>query len=244
MSTARRIATLILLLAVAALGWCAYLAWQDRLPLPPRWNPLAPLGLAEEPGPLTRYKLSRLADAPPAACYAWLDAAGVKHQPLGDRSETDSCGWQGATRLSAFGSVRLASTAPLACPTVVALALWERHALQPAAIVQFGSPVTGIEHLGSYACRNIYGGAADRRSEHASANALDISAFRLANGRRITVLDPSRKREASPQAPEGLFLREAAQGACPFFSAVLGPGYNAAHRDHLHLDRGPYRVCS
>jgi hypothetical protein len=41
----------------------------------------------------------------------------------------------------------------------------------------------------------------------------------------------------------GQFLRQVRDGACPWFRAVLSPDYNAAHRDHLHLDFGRYALC-
>ena len=242
MSAVRRFVAVVMLAVAgtAAWGW-----WSGRIELPARFNPWAPLDLAEAPGILTRFKLMRLADQPPAACLAWLDAAGVKHTPLADRQEPGGCGWQGATRLSAFGGVRLTTSAPLACPAVVALALWERHGLQAAAQARLGGQVVAIDHLGSYACRDIAGSAAGRRSEHARANALDVAAFRLADGRRISVLGDWKVGPAGAdgESAAALFLQDAEKAACPFFSAVLGPAYNAAHRDHFHLDRGRYSIC-
>ncbi|WPB57837.1 extensin family protein [Xylophilus sp. GOD-11R] len=241
MSIARLLVPTALLLAA---GTAVFAVYRGDLAVPSRWNPWAPLDVTEAPGPFTRWKLSRMAEAPPAVCYAWLDGAGVRHAPVYDRAETDDCGWQGATRLISVGSVRLSTPTPLTCPVVAALAIWERHALQPSAYVHLGSRVTQIDHLGSYACRNIYGGSADRRSEHARANALDIAGFRLANGRRISVRQDWSDATVVPQPLPGQFLREAEKGACPLFSAVLSPAYNDAHRDHFHFDRGPFRVCS
>jgi len=239
MFTARRFGILVLALA----GAMAWGVWNGRILIPTRFNPWAPLDLAETPNALTRFKLMRLSEQPPAACLAWLDAAGVRHVPLADREDPGGCGWQGATRLSAFGGVRLSSTAPLACPVVVALTLWERHGLQVAAQARLGSTVLAIDHLGSYACRDVAGNAAGRRSEHARANALDVAGFRLADGRRVSVLKDWQA-DTDRNAAAALFLLDAGKSACPFFSAVLGPAYNAAHRDHFHLDRGRYRICS
>lgn len=231
-------------LAVIALaGVGAWGLWTGRVEVPPQFNPWAPLNLAETPNLLTRFKLMRLAAQPAAACLAWLDAAGVRHSPLADREEPNGCGWQGATRLSAIGDVRLSSSAPLACPVVVALALWERHGLQPAAQARLGSSIVGIDHLGSYACRDIAGSASGRRSEHARAGALDVAGFRLANGRRISVMHDWQP-DGTQRSAAALFLLDAEKDACPFFSAVLGPAYNAAHRDHFHLDRGLFPICS
>lgn len=86
------------------------------------------------------------------------------------------------------GEVGLSSSFLASCPLAVAFALFERHSLQPAARAIYGEAVTRVDHLGSFACRNIYNRAEGRLSQHASANALDIAGFRLADGRRISVL--------------------------------------------------------
>ena len=126
----------------------------------------------------------------------------------------------------------------LSCQAAVSLALWEKHTLQPAALAHFGAQVARIEHYGSYACRNVYGSATGRRSRHATADALDVAGFVLANGRRIRV-----QRDWPKENQPARFLREVHRGACRFFDGVLSPDHNAAHADHLHLDRGPGRYC-
>jgi hypothetical protein len=73
------------------------------------------------------------------------------------------------------------------CRTAVALALWERHALQPAAEKYFGQRVSAIEHFGSYSCRNVYGRPEATRSRHATGEAWDVAGFVLVDGRRIRV---------------------------------------------------------
>src|SRR5690606_16905389 len=75
----------------------------------------------------------------------------------------------------------------LSCPAAVSLALWERHVVQPEAERLLGARVARLEHYGSYACRNVYGREGARRSRHATADALDVAGFVLADGRRITV---------------------------------------------------------
>jgi hypothetical protein len=125
----------------------------------------------------------------------------------------------------------------------VSLALWERHTLQPAAQRHFGARLVRIEHAGSYACRNINHAATGRLSRHATANALDVSAFSIAGGRRASVLRDWAATDANGFAPSAAFLRDARDGACRFFNGVLGPQYNAAHRDHFHLDRGSWGTC-
>ncbi|QYU66996.1 extensin family protein [Leptolyngbya sp. 15MV] len=79
---------------------------------------------------------------------------------------------------------------------------------------------------------------ASLRSEHATANAIDIAGFVLRDGRDLTLL-----RDWPRETEEAGFLRAARDGACRWFRAVLGPEYNAAHRDHFHLDMGRWRAC-
>jgi hypothetical protein len=100
-----------------------------------------------------------------------------------------------------------------------------------------GSALTRIDHVGSYACRNIYNRADARRSEHASAEALDISAFRLANGEQVSVLRGWRQTRTQP------WLRAMLSASCGYYGNGLGPEYNAAHADHFHLGMRGYGLC-
>jgi hypothetical protein len=134
--------------------------------------------------------------------------------------------------------VALSSSFLASCPLAVAFALFERHSLQPAAQAVFGQAVTRVDHLGSFACRNMYNRAEGRLSQHASANALDIAGFRLADGRSISVL-----KDWSGEGDSARFLRQVRDGACDDFNVVLSPDYNAAHRNHFHLDMGRWWVC-
>ena len=197
----------------------------------PQDLPWTPLDLGQQPGLFTGAKLARLRDDP-AACRALLTRAGVAYAALPPRHDGPQCGYDDGIRLPVGGSRRIAF-APgglgVACPVAAALAMWEWTVVQPAAQARFGSPVARIEHLGSYNCRRIGGGNA--WSEHATASAIDVSGFRLADGTRITVArdwhDPAKN----------AFLREVRDGACKLFATTLSPDYNAAHADHLHLDQ-------
>jgi hypothetical protein len=91
--------------------------------------------------------------------------------------------------------------------------------------------------MGSYSCRNVAGTA--RRSGHATASAIDVSGFVLADGRRITIAGGW----SSGSAAEREFLRTIHTSACKRFGMVLGPAYNAAHEDHLHLERSGKGMC-
>jgi hypothetical protein len=123
----------------------------------------------------------------------------------------------------------------------VALRLWfwERE-VQDAARAVLGSPVARIEHLSSYACRPMRtaSGPGTRMSLHATASAIDIAGFLLADGRRISL-----RGDWQAGTPEAGFLRVAHRAACRWFTGVLGPDYNALHADHVHLETGRWPFC-
>jgi hypothetical protein len=120
------------------------------------------------------------------------------------------------------------------------LYLWEVHSLQPAARRHLGSTVARIAHYDSYACRPIrtMAGPSGRMSQHATANAVDISGFTLADGRRITLTA-----DWDRAGPEAVFLRAARDGLCDWFNMVLSPDYNRLHADHFHADMGTWPGC-
>lgn len=232
-------------LCAAAIAAFAGAVANGTIEIPERFNPWAPLDAAAAPGWLTGFKLAR-AKRDPARCLAALERTGMPYDRVPDRVTGPGCGFENAVRLRDAG-VRLVDGAPsLSCPMALSFFMWERHALQPAARRHFGQPVRAIEHLGSYACRNINRGEGAvpgaARSRHATADALDVAALTLADGRRLSV---RRDWSPDPDAPEpaARLLRDAHQGGCRFFDGVLGPAYNAAHRDHLHLETGGYSVC-
>lgn len=229
---ARIIATALILLAAAALTAHYAGLWS----IPERWNPRAPLRIDAEPNFLTRYKLARLS-SDPASCLQVLAQSPFEFEAVEDRVTGPACGLFDAVRIDRT-SAALTESFSLTCRAAVSLALWERHVLQPAAHRHFEQPVATLEHFGSYACRNIYGRPNATRSQHATAEALDVAGFVLADGRRVRVLN-----DWDANTAAGAFLQEIHGGACRFFDAVLGPGYNAAHRDHLHLDRGRFTAC-
>nr|WP_053137331.1 extensin family protein [Pseudomonas sp. MIACH] len=210
--------------------------WRGWLPLPDAWNPWAPLDVRASPNLLTRYKLGRLQDDP-ALCDQVLKTSGLRVSHQADTPADAVCPLRNTLRVQG-ADVALSSSFLASCPLAVAFALFERHSLQPAAQAVFGQAVTRVDHLGSFACRNMYSRAEGRLSQHASANALDIAGFRLADGRSISVL-----KDWSGEGDSARFLRQVRDGACDDFNVVLSPDYNAAHRNHFHLDMGRWWVC-
>jgi len=227
---------LLLLLAVATAGVLAVRA--GTLEVPPHWNPWTPPDPAQPPGTLVRFQLMQLADDHPA-CMAWLEKAGVRATPVPDRATGAGCGLEGAVRLSGAPLARHGAVTA-SCPMAAAWTLYERWVLDPAAREHLGAPVASVQHFGTYACRNVRrtAGQSGARSQHATANALDLAGVTLADGRRLSV-----KRDWQGEGPEARFWRAAAEGACRLFNVTLTPDYNALHADHLHLDMGPWRAC-
>jgi hypothetical protein len=145
---------------------------------------------------------------------------------------------------AAAGRVQLKPAAMLRCPMVPAVERWVQRVVEPAARLHLGVPVSGLKVAASYACRPINHVSGGRLSEHGHANALDVSAFHLADGRTVTV-----KEGWWGDMRERAFLRAVHQGGCEEFTTVLGPNADSYHRDHFHLDLarhgrdGLMRIC-
>jgi hypothetical protein len=174
-----------------------------------------------------------------AACRAALATAGdLATRPAASDAGTDQCPLINAVAFER-STVSYGGEFAASCSLAAALYVWERDVLAPAAQIHLNSRIDRIDQIGSFACRNVYNRDAGRLSEHASANALDITGFRLTNGERVSVLEDWGK-----NSDNGRFLNALVEGSCRIFSGVLTPAYNRAHRDHLHLDMGSYRICA
>lgn len=172
------------------------------------------------------------------ACRAAITDAGYATAPAPDLHAGRGCGYENAVEIT---QSEHAYSAPLVttCAAAAALILWERDVVRPAAERYLGQSVSRIELAGpAYSCRPIAGRSDGRMSEHASANAVDIGGFTLADGASISV-----ERDWRGTPAERAFLRAVRDGACERFAVVLSPDYNRAHRDHLHFDLSPYEVC-
>jgi hypothetical protein len=238
----RRTVRWIMVLGIAALLALIGYGWIRQHPEDTPW---APLDLAQPIGLFTGSKLVKLGEDFPR-CRALLDRAGVGYTVLAEVREGAACGYADGLRFDARDP-RITPFSPanlgVACPVAAALALWEWEVVQPAAERHFRMRVSRIEHLGSYNCRRLYGRSQGDFSQHATADAVDISGFRLADGTRITIVNGWAK-----GGRQAAFLREVRDGACGVFATVLSPDYNAAHRDHLHLDQAnrgamSWRAC-
>jgi hypothetical protein len=133
--------------------------------------------------------------------------------------------------VAAFGPVAVKPTATLACPIVSVLDHWLADSVQPAAMRWFGARVVEIKQISAYSCRGMNGNSRAHISEHAFGNALDIAAFTLADGRRISV-ETGWKGMPEEQG----FLHDVQASACREFTTVLAPGSNVYHYNHIHVD--------
>ena len=174
------------------------------------------------------------------ACFADLSREQVRYSPLPDRDYGGGCQVTGSVQLIDIG-VPVTNLKGMRCGLARTFVAWTRHAVAPAARQILGSDLVRVESFGTYACRNVIGSATagNRLSGHAIANAVDISGFVLADGRRITVLDGWRSGDADVRE----FLQAIHASACKRFGTVLSPDYNAAHANHLHLEDDHARFC-
>ena len=176
-------------------------------------------------------------DAATRQCRAELGRDRVRFRALEDRRFDGGCSAVGAVQLLEIGTP-VTNLGAMTCPLARQFAQWVREDVQSEAQRWLGAPVRRIESFGTYACRGVNGRAGARLSEHAFANAVDVAAFVLADGRRLTVEQGWRGDDERVRR----FLRAIHDKGCRRFAIGLGPDADAYHYNHLHFDmgRGPY----
>jgi hypothetical protein len=165
-------------------------------------------------------------------CLSLLKAGDVRYTPLPNQNYGGGCQTIDSVKLMSF-AVETTNLGPMTCPLAANFTAWAKHAVRPAAKQYLGSDIERIETMGTYSCRKVKGNSSNKLSEHAYGNAVDVAAFILKDGRRISVL-----KGWNGSTEERAFLRRLHESACKRFGTVLGPNYNAAHKDHLHFDMG------
>jgi hypothetical protein len=178
----------------------------------------------------------------PSACRLALTDAIAIAPSIPDIHGAGGCGGEDLVRLEAIvlpdkRQVSVKPAAILRCAMASALADWIRTDIAPLA-AGLGSAISDLDNFDSFECRGRNRIAGARLSEHGRANALVVRAFKLANGRSISLTDRTVSRD----------LRETVlHSVCARFTTVLGPGSDWYHEDHIHLDlmerRGNYRIC-
>jgi hypothetical protein len=174
-----------------------------------------------------------------AACLERIARLGIRFEGRPPVRE-NSCSVDNPVLVSALpNGVEVAPASLMACPVAESLARWMSDAVTPEAERQFQSAATKLLIGTSYQCRDQRNG--EKLSEHAFGNGVDVMGFEFAKRAPLTIA-------AHPaDSPEATFQSAVQKAACPIFTTVLGPGSDAAHGDHLHLDmrqrKGDYRIC-
>ncbi len=209
--------------------------------LPDRQVPWRPLVIDDQAGAFTNLKLSLVRLGPESWCMDLLaKSARLVTEQLPSFDGPGSCGWSNALHITRTGSASLAGAPPHAmrCGLAAGAHIWLGD-IDRRAKEHFGTGLARVHHAGTYSCRRMNNQPDTPLSEHAFANAWDVTGFELSTGRIISVRD-----HWASNGPAGKFLEAARDDACLVFDVILGPEYNAAHHDHFHLDMGGGSSCS
>ncbi len=201
---------------------------------------IAPDAPAEPPAPPPAPRVSTETDAEHAACLGRLRALGVAFTTEAPIDPAGSCNVDRPLNVASVGSgVAIQPEAIMNCATAESLARWTAEIMLPAARRLLEATPKTIVHGSTYVCRPRNNVAGEELSEHAYANAVDVSSIAFADR------EPFEVKEQEGQ--EEKFQAAIRKGSCSYFTTVLGPGSNAAHATHLHFDmaerRGGYRLC-
>jgi hypothetical protein len=135
-----------------------------------------------------------------AACDGELKGLTLEYEKL-EPIKQGLCGAPAPILLKSIGSdpkVTIDPAATVRCSVARGLASWLEKSVQPEAKARFGSPVVALHDAASYSCRNRNGASVGLLSEHALANAFDVSEFVFASGMRISVAEAWPKMVAPP----------------------------------------------
>ena len=157
----------------------------------------------------------------------------LRAEKLGRLPGPGACGIENAYRVTQAAGIHLSQPATLSKAAAERLDYWLRKEAIPA-IGNKGGGLVEIRVAAHYACRSRNNQRGARLSEHAKGNAIDISAFVLADGTTLSVLHDWR-------GSQGRLMRRLHASACGPFGTVLGPESDRHHQDHFHFDVANYR---
>jgi hypothetical protein len=226
-------------------------AGKPEIPLPRR-KPSAELGLASTVAalahqgslsarlPSTRHygnwPKQAVAEAR-SKCESVLRGLDVKFETRDPIGRPKGCGIAYPLSVSAVAGVAITPPAILNCDMVSALHGWITTVVQPAAKTEFNTRLTGVRNASAYACRLRNNASSGKLSEHGLGNAFDIADFKFSNRMEASVgRGWSGSIKGLSLASRGDFMKKTRAGACKYFNTVLGPGSDAHHKDHYHLD--------
>lgn len=174
------------------------------------------------------------------ACRQRLERLGARFEPQPALAD-GQCGAARPLKITSLsGDLALTPPALLVCGAAEALARWATEA-QVLAERDLSQPLKGLSLGTTYVCRGQNHDPDAKLSEHAFANGIDVMGFTFANRPAIAVAP------LPEGTPEAAFLAHARAKACGVFRTVLGPGTDAAHANHFHLDErerpAGHRLC-
>jgi hypothetical protein len=179
--------------------------------------------------------------SPPSACQLRL-AEIATFQSLGTLIGPGDCGAPDAVQLQAIvlpdqTKVAVTPAATLRCAMAEQVSQWIREDVAPS-LAKFAPPLRVLDNYDSYECRGRNRVRAAALSEHGRADALDVRALRLADGREFRLTDIGLDKD---------WRDKIKASACARFTTVLGPGSDGYHEEHIHIDlaerRNGYRLC-
>ena len=183
-----------------------------------------------------------------ANCVARLERLGLGIEPVTPGAEKNgACVMETPVRLTSLklidqeGEVSFPDRPVLACGFAERFATWVRDLAAPLVQARL-APLKAVHTGPGFVCRNRNNQAGGKLSAHAVGLAVDIAAFELANGEMISVAEDKDPKKSAVLAT----MRTA---ACGWFTTILGPGTDAAHAMHWHLDiqrhgsSDNYRIC-
>jgi hypothetical protein len=201
-------------------------------PVKPKRKGFIAAGFSRMIDPLSRSEERDGLPAEEVQCRKKLERIGVVYRDLPSIHGNGDCGIAYPVEVSVLGGgVKLQPSATLTCEMAETLARWSKKELVPAARGRYLSGIDTIHQASSYSCRWVKGRTGGTLSEHGKGRALDIGAITLNNGKKIVV-----KKKAFWKFREKGLLQSVRSDGCDYFTTVLGPGYDADHKDHFHFD--------
>ena len=212
----------------------------SRVPLPPK-RPAVPPAANPAEGPDASEHTQPGNAEEFAACQARLSASAA-FEPVPPIIGPGQCGARDLVRVEGMHLeddtlISVQPPAIMRCELAEVLVDWIATGVAPA-VASAGNQLANIRVDTSYECRTRNHIAGSKMSEHASGNAIDVRELTLSNGDRLDLTDGTVSQDLRSQV---------AGSACSRFTTVLGPGADAHHSNHIHLDlrkrRSGYRIC-
>lgn len=180
-----------------------------------------------------------------AACQAELKTLGTVFETADPIDDGEGCGMSNPVVVrEILPGIKLTPEATFRCETALQLAHMTRETIIPAARIALADKgeLKAIQQASAYVCRNRNSAATGKISEHAYGNAIDIAGLEFDKG-TVPMVIAAQDDGTLPAA----FQRSLNAAACLYFTTVLSPGSDDAHKDHLHLDvierKSGYRLC-